>query len=146
MTSKEKNEKKERNVWFVVSLCLLIVTVINSSLILYYYEGYVNMTKQYTDITAKLRDVSYTVNILIKYQNGTKVWYNQTLVPIGWSLFNATLKVTNGKVEYSTAFGSPFVTAINGMKSSGLYAWMWYSGTLPQLLGDLERQGLMSIC
>ena len=119
-------ERREKNVWFLISLCLLVIAVLNASVTVYYYQGYVNMEKQYKDITTKLKDVSYTVNILIKYDNGTKTWHNQTLVPIGWSLFNVTLKVTVGKVEYSTAYGSPFITAINGVKGSYPYTWMWY--------------------
>lgn len=111
----------------MVSLLLLVAIAIDSSLTVYYYQGYVNKEKQYTDLTAKLKEVSYNVNILIKYDNGTKTWYNQTIIPIGWSLFNATLKITNGKVTYLTSFGSPFITTINGVKGSGSYMWMWYS-------------------
>jgi len=118
--------RRKRNVWFLVSLCLLVAVVINASITVYYYQGYVNMEKRYKDITIKLADVSYNVNMLVKYDNGTKVWYNQSLVPIGWSLFNATLKVTGGRAEYAIFFGSPFITKINGVKGSGPYAWMWY--------------------
>ena len=127
MTSEDKTGMKGRNIWFFVSICLLVVTAINASLTIYYYGKYANAEKLYNDIAVKLKDVSYNVNILIKYENGTKVWYNQTTIPIGWSLFNVTLKITNGNVIYSTAYGSPYITAINGMKSSGSYAWIWYT-------------------
>lgn len=155
MTSEEKTVMKGRNIWFFVSICLIVITAINASLTIYYYGRTVNDEKQYNDITGKyndlvtkyndiivkyndlavkynestmkLKDVAYNVDILIKYENGTKVWYNQTTIPIGWSLFNATLKITNGNVIYSTAFGSPYITTINGVKSIGSFAWIWYT-------------------
>ncbi|MDQ1278769.1 MAG: hypothetical protein QG670_29 [Thermoproteota archaeon] len=114
-------EKKDKNVWFLVSICLIIVTVISASLTMYYYTAYTDQQKQLRGITLKLNEVSYSVNILIKYQNGTKLWYNNTLIPIGWSLFNTTLKITNGKVE-----GSSFITSINSIGSNYPYAWIWY--------------------
>ena len=118
--------RNTRNSWFIISMCLLIVTIVSAGVTIYYYQGYNTVTKQYNDVILKLKEVSYTTNILLKYSNGTKVWFNQTLVPVGWSLFNATLKVLDKRVEYSIFYGSPFITAMNGVKATGSYAWMWY--------------------
>lgn len=101
-----KMSSKGRGVWFLISICLLIVIVINTSLTVYYYQGYMNKEKQYNEIIAKLEEVSYTVNILIEY-NETKVWYNQTIIPIGWSLFNATLKVTDRESKVFNVLWEP---------------------------------------
>ncbi len=109
-----------------MSMILLAVVVLSSAVTLYYYQGYVTLAKEYSDTVTRLKDISYNVNILIKYGNGTKAWHNRTFVPIGWALFNATLKVTNGMVDYTTLFGSPFITAINGVKGGGSRFWMWY--------------------
>jgi hypothetical protein len=75
--------------------------------------------QRYKDTLSSLNDISYKVNILIKYSNGTKTWHNQTIIPIGWSLFNATLKVTGGKVEGSWSSFGVFVTSINGVSGTG---------------------------
>jgi len=118
--------KTVRNIWFITSICLLIGIVITSSYTVYYYQAYVTMEKQYKDTAAKLKDVSLTVNILVKYSNGTKTWYNQTLIPVGWSLFNATKKATHDNIEYLYP-ENPFITAINGVKQIGALYWMWYT-------------------
>ncbi|MFQ6075172.1 MAG: DUF4430 domain-containing protein [Candidatus Bathyarchaeia archaeon] len=123
MASKEGQGKR---VWFIISLLLLSTLVVSSGVALYYYQGYVNMERKYRDVVTSLEDVSYNVDILVKYDNGTGHWYNNTLIPIGWSLFNATLKITGGDVNYSIFFGSPFITAINGVMSHGSHFWLWY--------------------
>jgi hypothetical protein len=127
------NEGKKRNIWFITSLLLIIIVIVNAGLTIYYYQGYTTLEKQNNELittlneaSQKLSDVSYIVDILVKYKNGTKIWYNQTLIPIGWSFFNATIKITNGNVGYDMFFGSPFITEIHGDKASGVYAWLWF--------------------
>lgn len=106
-------------------IAFLLVSIITTATTIYYYQGYVAMEKQYNEELAKLGVVSHTVNILLD-NNGTKTWYNQTLIPIGWSLYNATFKVTNGNVNYSSVYGPSFITAINGIQYTGSYYWIWW--------------------
>ncbi|UCH02348.1 MAG: hypothetical protein JSV20_00700 [Candidatus Bathyarchaeota archaeon] len=147
------NEGKKRNIWFLTSLLLIIVVIVNAGVTIYYYQGYTNLEQQKNELTTtlnevsqKLSDVSYAVDILIKYKNDTKTWYNQTLIPIGWSFFNATIKITNGNMDYDIFFGSPFITEIYGEKAGGVYAWLWFKWdetSLSWISGETGADGYM---
>ena len=106
-------------------IVFLLVSIIAIATTIYYHQEYVTMDRQYDEELAKLGVVSYTVNILLD-NNGTETWYNQTLIPIGWSLFNATVKVTNGNVNYTSSSTGLFITAITGVSNTGSYYWMWW--------------------
>jgi hypothetical protein len=116
-----------KNPWFALSLFLVATTVIASSTTVYYYTQYSYANNRYQETLSKLRSSTYTVNISIKFNSTTWIWYNNTIVPIGWSLFNATQMVTEGNMNYSIFYGAPFVTSILGVKSQGLYSWLWWS-------------------
>jgi len=117
---------RARNPWFVLSLFLIATTIIASSTTVYYYVQYRYVSGQYQDTLSKLRSSTYTVNIAIKFDNTTMIWYNDTIIPIGWSLFNATHLITKGNLTYSIFYGAPFITSIFGVKSHGYYAWLWW--------------------
>ncbi|MGQ9479492.1 MAG: hypothetical protein ACUVQ0_05730 [Thermoproteota archaeon] len=74
----------------------------------------------------KIRQITYRVDLLIKYGNGSREWFNNTLVPVGWSLFNTTLNLTGGNVDYDTYPFGVFITGIKGVKQSGTRYWLWY--------------------
>ncbi|MBO3804217.1 MAG: hypothetical protein JTT11_10205 [Candidatus Brockarchaeota archaeon] len=120
------SSKKAINPWFVSSLCLAATLVISLGLVLHYYMAYTTLEQDYAHLLSDLRGLTYSVNLLVEFSNGTKAWYNGTLVPIGWSLFNMTLR-TVGEVEYQTMYGSVVVTGIMGERSSGSLFWLWYS-------------------
>jgi hypothetical protein len=111
----------------MISLVLASALVLTSALTLHYYSQYVTAEKRYTDTLSSLNEVSYKVNILINYGNGTKRWYNMTTIPIGWSLFNATLRATGGRVEGTWYSFGVFVTSINGVKGTSSKSWLWFS-------------------
>jgi len=113
--------------WFLLSLCLIALLILSTSLNLYYYSAYTSSEQRYARLFSEMRDITHTVNLLIEFSNGTRIWYNDTLVPIGWTLFNLTLKTTGGRIEYQAAYGSVFITSINGIKGSGAFFWLWYS-------------------
>ncbi len=116
-----------RNIWFTLSLALVSALVITSALAVYYYSHYVTAEEKYANTLLSLHGVSYEVNLLIEYQNGTRVWHNQTLIPIGWPLYNATVKVTGGNVEGSWSDFGVFVTAINDEPGYGPEYWLWFT-------------------
>jgi len=110
-------------------LCLVLAstTVLVSGLAIYYYTSYVVLEKRYDDTVSTLNAATYVVKILVKYDNGTKVWYNQTRIPIGWSLLQATNRTTGWKVlGQKFAFGT-FVISINGVPGKGPAYWIAYS-------------------
>jgi len=69
--------------------------------------------------------VSVTVDVLIDYGNGTKVWYHGVTLAGGVTVFDATVTVAD--VNY-TDWGSwgIFIDAINGEWNSYPYYWMWW--------------------
>lgn len=123
---------KTSNPWFSATLILIIATIIGLGTTLHYYQNFVNADNQYKDSLKtinKLNQILLDISpkIMVKYSNGTEVWYgNLTILPIGWSLFNATHNITNGRIEYQQfAFGT-FITSINGVEQSQNNFWLWY--------------------
>jgi len=116
-----------KNVWFTLALVLACATVIASAMTVYYYMSYSTSEKRYADTLAALDSLTYTVRILVKYGNGSTLWYNQTRIPIGWSFLQATNKTTGGKVLGQRYSIGTFVTSINGAPGNGPKYWIAYS-------------------
>ena len=66
------------------------------------------------------------VNICIDYGNETIIWYNNTVVPLGCNLLEATKRVAVINSTYWPAYHASFIDAINGVWNKGAYYWMWY--------------------
>ncbi len=89
----------------------------------------------YNQTLSELEKYTVLVNICIDYGNGTVVWYNDTRVPLGATLFNATSEVAvlNYTVWNLPGYGYPddkaiFIDAINGVWNdyqANKY-WQWY--------------------
>ena len=112
--------------WLTLSLCLIALLILSLNLNLYYYEAYTDSEQRYARLLSEDRKI-ISVNLLIEFNNGTRIWHNETLVPIGWTLFNLTIVTTGGRVEYQIAYGSAFITSISGVSRSGPLFWLWYS-------------------
>lgn len=112
--------------WFWASLVLLCGLIASIYLSVYYYNESVRYQSLYREAIEKLHHLRthMLINILIDYGNGTKIWYNETEVPIGSSLLDATRNVA--KVDYQLFQYGAFVTAINGRGGDSGYYWMWY--------------------
>ena len=89
----------------------------------YYYMEFQNLT----GLLEKYENVIMRVNICIDYRelNETVVWYNDTIVPLGCNLLQATETVALVNSTYSSAQQASFVDAINGVSNHGAYFWMW---------------------
>jgi len=96
--------------------CLLMVSL---SLVL------VGIASAHTTMAAQQATVA--VNIGINYGTGPVEWHNNTIVPSGENLLNATMRVAT--VEFKTFSGlGAFVTAINGRSqnpAANLYWTFW---------------------
>ena len=112
--------------WFWASLVLLCGLIASIYLSVYYYNESVRYQSLYREAIEKLHHLRthMLINILIDYGNGTKIWYNETEVPIGSSLLDATGNVA--RVDYQLFQYGAFVTAINGRGGDPGYYWMWY--------------------
>ncbi|MCD6445791.1 hypothetical protein J7L49_03290 [Candidatus Bathyarchaeota archaeon] len=98
-------------------------------------NSYQNLIQKYksekqnlTELLEQYQGCVMRVNICIDYGewNGTVVWYNNTIVPLGCNLLEATKKVAIVNSTYWPAYQASFVDAINGVWNQGAYYWMWY--------------------
>jgi hypothetical protein len=70
----------------------------------------------------------YTADILINFENGTWLWYNNTQVQPGWSMYTETVVLTQGNMQatWDPEYGEHFVTGIDGVSSTNtLFWWLW---------------------
>jgi len=81
-----------------------------------------------TELLEKYGKCVMQVNICIDYKewNGTVVWYNNTIVPLGCDLLQATKMIAVVNYTYWPAYQAFFVDAINGVWKSSTCFWMWY--------------------
>ena len=128
-----------KGLW-VLATVVLIWAVASTVAASYYYMQYDKYYGFYKDLSKNLGEVSISVNTLIDYGNGTKTWYNNTILPIGASVLNATIKVA--MLNYSVSSYGAFVNSINGVwnnKDKNLW-WLWYywdSAELKWILGPV---------
>ncbi|MEM3510693.1 MAG: hypothetical protein QW158_03190 [Nitrososphaerales archaeon] len=111
-----------------LSVVLLILLVLSSGLSVYFYLDSVDVKSRYNYVLSELRGVAFEVDLLIDYGNGSLVWHNNTLLPIGSSLLNATLKVSRS-VEYLGSDMGVFVNGIDGVGTKVVqkgHYWIWW--------------------
>jgi len=79
------------------------------------------------DITEVLESISLKVNILLSYGNGTKIWRNNTALPLASTAFTAILAIADIKyTDYGGELGI-LVTSINGVANNSTHGWLyWY--------------------
>ncbi|MGB9730256.1 MAG: DUF4430 domain-containing protein [Thermoprotei archaeon] len=116
------------NILRIAVAILFIWAIVSTALAVNYYFLYMQDESLISSIKAKVSTVS--VNLLIKFDNGTKKWYNNTVVPLGSSLFNVTKKVAN--VNYTQYSFGIYVVGINGImenkQQNKYWFWWYYSG------------------
>jgi len=109
----------KRTLVFAV-LALMVWSVTTTAYAGYYYMQY----KQLEDTLKTMQNLILKVNILINYGNGTKEWHNNTLVPVGATVFNATLVVA--EVD-STPWGEYIlINSINEVQGTLDTGWIWW--------------------
>jgi len=114
-----------KGTWILTAL-LLICAIASAVAFSYYYMECNKYQRLFQDLQQKLGEVSISVNIAIDYGNGTRTWFNETIVPIGATVFNATAKVAD--LMPHPQYGESFIIAINGVqqKEDESMYWMWW--------------------
>lgn len=115
-------DKKPFWMWLCVALFCSVATT--SMLTVYYYGENLRYQTLYQDTLGDLKAVSIQVSVVINYGNGTKEWHNNTRVPIGISLLNATRMVA--EVNYTPGQWGAFVNTINNVGGEHGRYWFWY--------------------
>jgi len=140
--------------WAWISLGLACWAIATSILAAYYFVSYNEARRAYEDlmtahqqtISAILDELSelhdliqrikeagfVEVSLCIDYGNGTAEWHNNTLMPVGSTLFNLTEQAT-WNLSYVVWPGmGVYVTCINGVCERIItpghegYSWIWY--------------------
>lgn len=111
---------------WILLIILLCWAIIATTFASYYYVENEKYYRTSQDLKRKLEEVSISVNIGIDYGNGTRIWFNETIMPVGVTVFNATASVAN--LEPHPTYGESFIIAINGVRQNeneNLY-WIWW--------------------
>ena len=102
-------------------------------------DGLVNQVADYNDLAdqlgTKMEDISgvlegtsLKVNILLGYGNGTRIWHNSTVLPLGATAFTAIFSIAD-EINY-TDYGGELgilVASINRVTSNSTHGWFyWY--------------------
>jgi len=109
----------KRTLVFAV-LALIVWSVTATAYAGYYYMQH----KQLEDMLKTMQSLIIKVNVLINYGNGTKEWHNDTLVPVGATVFNATSAVA--EVDYTLYGEDAMINSINGMQYTQDAGWIWW--------------------
>lgn len=111
---------------YVLAFILLVWAVIASTAAAYYYGEHVKYRALFEGVSGVLSEVSVRVNIALDYGNGTRAWYNNTVLPLGATLLNATLKIAG--VDYTIGEYGVFINSINNVENNmekNMY-WLWW--------------------
>lgn len=99
-------------------------------------DEYLDLAQQYelekqnlTELLERYGRAMMHVRICIDYKewNGTTGWHNDTIVPMGCNLLQATEVVAVINSTYWPSLQRYFVDAINGVWNGGARFWMWLS-------------------
>ena len=73
----------------------------------------------------------FSVDMLVDYGNGTRVWYNDSSAQPGWNAYVTTLVLLNGSLQavWYPQYGEHFVTGVDGVPQTQTQSWfVWDRG------------------
>jgi hypothetical protein len=110
-----------------VALGVFVWAILGTVVAAYFYTQYNVYRGEYVDLANQLNNVSMKANILLSYGNGTRVWYNDTFLPLGSTAFTA-LNFTVDYLNY-TDYGElgTLVTSINGVANNSTHGWLYWN-------------------
>lgn len=129
------------NSWKTTSIVLLAVLIIVGMAALVLYTRLGDSEQRYQDTVKSLDGVTYSINLQMNYGNGTKVWLNNTRIPIGFNLLNETLLVTNGRMKttYYPQYQAYYINSINGVGGDPAKpSWAWITWHYNEQTGKWE--------
>jgi len=116
------------NIWAITTIVFLVWAMGATIAASNYYMLSQKQQATIESLQSIVSNVAIKVNLAISYGNGTVVWYNDTYLPIGYSLFNATAKLCRVGFTVYPSMGI-WVNSINGVSedpSTNKY-WIWYT-------------------
>lgn len=131
----------EKRVFTYVTLALLVWAICVTAVAAYYFTeynmyhgeydnllGYINtFSGEIGNISGMINSTFVRVDILISYGNTTRIWSNNTALPLGSTAFTAIQAVSDVKYEnYGGTLGI-LVTSVNGVSQNATRGWFyWY--------------------
>ncbi len=108
--------------WKWLTAIFLCTTIGVGGLSLYYYNQLEGVTRDYESLLIEIEELTILVDIQLDYGNDTIVWFNNTRLPVGASLFNATEKIA--EIEFSETDFGVFILSINSVGGDSKF-WLW---------------------
>ena len=100
--------------------------VLSFSGALYMYNEYRVLDQNHQAIQENIDNVSINIDFIVDFGNGTIIYFNQTRVPVGFSMYNSTefiIGEENVDSIYYSDFNSYFVNSLLGTGNNRDYAW-----------------------
>jgi hypothetical protein len=133
----------EKRHFTYLTLGILVWAILGTTVAAYYSVRYNTYRSEYNNlvndlanqlgtnmknISAVLEGTSLKVNILLGYGNGTKIWHNSTVLPLGATAFTAIFSITDemNYTDYGGELGI-LVTSINHVASNFTNGWFYWS-------------------
>jgi hypothetical protein len=92
------------------------------------WRNYLNLSR------AESVSAVYSVNVLFEYGNGTRRWFNETVVQPGWNAYVVTLVAVNGRMQatWYPTYGEHLITGLVGVQDEptanrAWFLWTWGS-------------------
>ncbi len=117
--------EKKRFIYIV--LAMFVWGILGTVFAAYYFVQYDIYQKEYNNLTEQFNNISLKANILLDYGNETKRWYNNTVLPLGATAFNATHTIahTMNYIDYEEL--GIYVTSINGLAFNSSHGWVYWT-------------------
>ena len=106
----------------IAAAVLLCTTIIAGVLAVQYNAKYLASETEYNILLEELEDTTAKISVKIEYGEES-VWYNDTRVPLGTSLLNATSYVA--EIEAQSSDWGVFIVSINEVGGDANSFWLW---------------------
>ncbi len=109
-------------------LGLLVWAILGTIVSGYYLIQYNNYRSQYSNLIDQFTEHrNIEANVLIGYGNGTNVWYNNTVLPLGSTAFTAIYYLAEN-INYTDYWGELgiLVTSVNGVANNSTHGWFYW--------------------
>jgi hypothetical protein len=99
-----------------------------------YQKEYRNLTNDFNALSGTLgnlsdvlESISLRISILVSYGNETKIWHNNTALPVGSTAFTAILALADTRYkDYGGELGI-LVTSVDSLASNSTHGWFYWS-------------------
>lgn len=109
--------------WKWLSALLFCTSISVGGLSIYYYNQLESVSKNYETVLRDIEALTILVDIKLDYGNNTITWFNDTRMPLGSSLLNATKMIA--KVDITETDFGVFIESINGVGGGNDKFWIW---------------------